>query len=188
MRVLGLQGSPRRNGNSQHLLSAFMTEAAKLGALTETIAVTERNILPCREYVVCEKKGTCPIEDDMNDVYRLLRWADVVVAASPIFFYSVTAQLKALIDRCQALWARKYRLKLKDPGAGMRAGVLLAVGATRGKSLFDGVNLTAKYFFDAVDARFAEHLEYRGIEGRKDMAAHPTAAREKKNKKNKYKK
>ncbi len=175
MLILGLQGSPRKKGNTQFLLSAFMQAAARQGALTRTIQVVERNILPCKEYVVCEKKGTCPIDDDMAaDIYGQLRQAEVVVLASPIFFYNMTSQLKALVDRCQTFWARKYRLKLRDPLSKTRRGYVLSVGATRGKNLFEGLNLTAKYFFDAIDARFEGSLVYRGIEGPKDLAQHPT--------------
>ncbi len=176
MRVLGLQGSPRRKGNASLLLAAYMAEAKRLGALTHTVDVERHHVLPCKEYIVCEKKGYCPIDDDMQHfLYGRIRWADIIVMASPVFFFNVTAQLKALIDRCQVFWARKYRLKLTDPGAGTRQGCLLAVGASRGKKLFDGVELTAKYFFDAVDARYAERLMYRGVESFKDIERHPTA-------------
>ncbi len=65
MLVLGLQGSPRKNGNTDILLSAFMAAAREHGATTETIFVTKRDIKPCMEYIVCEKKGFCPIDDDM---------------------------------------------------------------------------------------------------------------------------
>ena len=113
-------------------------------------------------------------DDDMGgEIYGLLRQADIIVAASPIFFYNVTAQLKALIDRCQTLWARKYMLKLKDPGHGVRRGFLLGVGATRGKQLFDGMHLTAKYFFDAVAAEYSGSLTYRGVEGRGHILQQP---------------
>lgn len=174
MLILGLQGSPRRKGNTQFLLSAFLQAVARQGAVTRTIQVVERNIAPCREYVVCEKKGYCPIDDDMAaEIYGLLRRAEVVVLASPIFFYNMTAQLKALVDRCQTFWARKYRLKLSDPLKGTRRGYLLSVGATRGKNLFEGLQLTAKYFFDAIDARYEGSLVYRGIEGPKDLSGHP---------------
>ena len=78
------------------------------------------------------------------------------------------------MDRCQVFWARKYRLKLSDPLKATRRGYLLSVAATRGKTLFDGLQLTTKYFFDAIDARFDGSLVYRGIEGPKDMANHPT--------------
>jgi len=174
MLVLGLQGSPRKKGNTNYLLSTFMEAARKSGARTTTIDVTKKNIIPCKEYTVCEKKGFCPIDDDVRDeIYPLLRQADVVVVATPIFFYNMTAQLKAVVDRCQTFWARKYKLKLKDPGANMRRGFLLSVGATKGKNLFEGLHLTTQYFFDAIDANFEGSLTYRGIEGPNEMAALP---------------
>ena len=176
MNVLGLQGSPRK-GNTCFLLSEFMCAAEKLGAAVVAVDVQEKNILPCTECRVCETCGFCPIDDDMTaEVYMLLREADVVVMASPVFFYSVPAQLKALIDRSQVLWARRYRLGLEDPGRRWRKGFLLSLGATRGKRLFDGIRLTAEYFFDAVGARFAGELVYRGIEHLGDMEKQEGAA------------
>ena len=175
MLVLGINGSPRKKSNSGYLLSAFLKEAEKLGARTHLVDVTKQNILPCRELIVCEKKGFCPIDDDMKtDVYALLREADVIVPATPIFFYNATAQLKALIDRSQTLWARKYRLKLSDPKSNIRRGFYLSVAATRGKQLFEGLDLTMKYFFDAVDARHDGGLTYREVEHSGDMQKHPT--------------
>jgi multimeric flavodoxin WrbA/protein-tyrosine-phosphatase len=179
MLILGLQGSPRKKGNTSFLLSTFMTAAEKFGARTHVIDVTRKEVIPCKEYTVCEKKGYCPIEDDVKDeIYPLLREAELVVVATPIFFYNMTSQLKAVVDRCQMFWARKYRLKLKDPGAKMRRGFLLAVGATRGKNLFEGLNLTTQYFFDAIGAKFEDSLTYRGIEGPKDMSRHPEVIEE----------
>ncbi|RZB34856.1 MAG: hypothetical protein SRB1_00624 [Desulfobacteraceae bacterium Eth-SRB1] len=179
MMVLGLQGSPREKGNTSFLLSAFMDEAEKLGAQTHVIDINEKDIVPCKEYTVCAKHGFCPINDDMKkEINFLLRRADVIVAATPIFFYNTTAQLKALIDRCQVFWSRKYKLKLTDPGQKYRRGFLLALGATKGKNLFDGVNLTAKYFFDAVGASFEGSLTYRGIEHAGDMEKHPAVLSE----------
>lgn len=167
MFALGLQGSPRKKGNSDLLLAMFMEALQHKGADTHTIQVCRRHIEPCKELTVCEKKGYCPIDDDMGqEIYGLLRQADIIVAAAPIFFYNVPAQLKALIDRCQTLWARKYTLKLKDPGHAVRRGFLLGVGATRGKQLFDGMHLTAKYFFDAAAAVYAGSLTFHGVEGR----------------------
>jgi hypothetical protein len=98
----------------------------------------------------------------------------VVVAATPVFFYNMSAQLKALIDRCQTFWARKYRLRWRDPRRKAKKGFLLSVAATRGNTLFDAIHLTMQYFYDAIDADYAGHLTYRGIEGPKDMARHAT--------------
>jgi protein-tyrosine-phosphatase len=129
----------------------------------------------------CEKDGFCPVDDDMQRIYPLLWQADIIVMATPVFFYGPTAQIKALIDRSQALWARRYVHKLADPGRKWRRGFLLSLGATRGKNLFDGVKLTAKYFFDAVGATSEGSLTYRQIEAQGDVARHATALSDAKN-------
>jgi protein-tyrosine-phosphatase len=118
----------------------------------------------------------------MQEIYPMLRRADIIVMATPVFFYGPTAQMKALIDRSQALWARRYVHGLSDPGRKWRLGFLLSLGATKGQNLFEGVLLTAKYFFDAVGARFDGSLTYKKIEASGDIEKHPTAlsdAREK---------
>ena len=113
------------------------------------------------------------MDDDMaRTVFPLLRRADIVILASPVYFYNFTAQAKLLIDRTQALWSRKYRLKLDDPGRSLRKGLLLSMGATKGRNLFDGMELTAKYFFDAIGAVHSGTLGYRRIESLGDMEKH----------------
>jgi multimeric flavodoxin WrbA/protein-tyrosine-phosphatase len=160
----------------------FLTEAEGLGAYTQRLDVARMNISPCLECGTCDNEGFCPVDDDMQLVYPLLRQAEVVVMATPVFFYGPTAQLKALIDRSQALWSRKYVHKLIDPGRKWRRGLLVSVGATKGKNLFDGLNLTAKYFFDAVGASFDDSLTYRKIEEAGDIKKHATAENDAKEK------
>jgi arsenate reductase len=174
MFILGLQGSPRIRGNTRDLLSAFLDQAGRAGAQTRLLDVARMNITPCLGCGKCEKKGFCVIaNDDMaTTIYPLLRRADVVVAATPIYFYHASAQLKVLIDRTQALWSRKYRFKLDDPGKKWRQGVLMSVAASAGANLFDGLELSARYFFDAVGADYAHALTYRNIEHPGDMRAH----------------
>lgn len=168
MFILGLQGSPRKGGNTDILLAAFMEQAQKAGAAVRTIQVARAGIVPCRGCGYCETNGTCVIADDPMSllIYGLMRRADVIVAASPVFFYGVSAQLKGLIDRSQTLWSRKYVYQLADPLATIRKGVLLSVGASSGRQLFDGIHLTAKYFFDGINAQFDHALTYRGVESK----------------------
>jgi len=183
MLILGLQGSPRKKGNTNYLLTTFMKEAERYGVQTCTIQVAKKNIVPCIGCGYCEKNGICVTQDDdmTNEIYPLLREADVVVLATPIYFYNVTAQLKAPVDRTQTLWSRKYKLQLTDPARHYRRGFLLAQGATKGKNLFEGLILTAKYFFDAVGAGFSGSLTYRHIENPGDMEKHPTVHTDVKN-------
>jgi arsenate reductase (thioredoxin) len=168
MFILGLQGSPRKGGNTDSLLAAFMEKAEQAGAVVKTIQVAKAGIVPCIGCGYCESHGTCVFADDpmSTEIYGLLRAADMVVAASPVFFYGVSSQLKSLIDRSQTLWSRKYVYKLRDPLAATRKGVLLSVGASKGRQLFDGVQLTARYFFDAINADFCHALTYRGVEAK----------------------
>ncbi len=178
MLVLGISGSPRRGGNTDELLAAFLTEARALGAETKEIIPASLKIKPCIECRTCEKTGFCALDDDMQQVYGLMWAADVIAVASPIFFYSVTAYLKAVIDRTQCLWARRHLFKLTDPGAHWRKGLFLSVGATRGEKLFDGAALTMKYFFDALDMVFYKSLLYREIDEKGEILRHPTALAE----------
>ena len=176
MLVLGIQGSPRKKGNTNFLLAEFMKEAEKLGARTLVIDAVKKKITPCIGCGSCEKKGYCVTKDDdmTREIYPLLREADVVVSASPIYFYNVTAQFKVLIDRSQTLWSRRYRLNLKDPGCKTRRGFLLSLGATKGKNLFEGTHLTMQYFYDALSAKYEGGLTYWKVEHPGDMEAHPT--------------
>jgi len=175
MLVLGLQGSPKKKGSSDYLLKTFLTEVEKMGVEVQMLDVAQMNVKPCLGCGYCEKKGFCIIDDDdmAASVYPLLRKAQVVVASSPVFFYSVTAQLKALIDRTQALWSRKYRFRLSDPLSTTRKGFFLSMGGSRGKKLFNGVHLVATYFFDAIDAGFSGSLTYPGIETSADFQNKP---------------
>ena len=110
MKVLGIAGSPRRGGNTDLLLEQAMVGAKSVGAETETIVLSKLSIEPCRHCDGCLAEGQCVIDDDMQSIYPKLRQADRIILASPMFFMGITAQAKAMIDRCQALWAIKYVL------------------------------------------------------------------------------
>ncbi len=173
MKVLGIMGSPRIKGNSDLLLDEALKGAQSQGAEVEKIVVDKLNIAPCKEYYGCLKDGNCVIRDDMDDLYLKILESDAIIVASPIFFYTVSAQLMLLISRCQALWARKYVLKSMD--IPLKKGVFIAVGATKGEKLFDGPKLTMKYFFQAINADYSEELLIRGVDKRGEIQDHPTA-------------
>ncbi|MCP4118698.1 MAG: flavin reductase [Desulfobacteraceae bacterium] len=179
MLVLGLKGSPRKKGNSDYLLRLFLQEAEERGWEIRVVDAVKENFTPCIGCGNCERKGVCIIEDAMpENFFSLVRRADVVVVAVPAYFYAVPARIKALMDRTQTLWSRKYVFKIKDPGHDFRKGALLAVGATHGKDLFDGIHLNVKYFLDAAGAKLEESLCYRGIDERGQMEKHPSVRTE----------
>ena len=103
-KVLILSGSPRKNGNSDILCDEFMKGALEVGNEVEKIRVAEKNIGYCRACYACRGTGVCAIKDDMAEILQKMIDADVLVLASPVYFYSIDAQLKALIDRTVARW------------------------------------------------------------------------------------
>ena len=103
-KVLILSGSPRKDGNSDMLCNEFMRGAAESGNEVEKIRVAEKKIGFCTGCYACRNTGVCAIKDDMAEVMQKLIDADVIVLASPVYFYSIDAQLKALIDRTVCRW------------------------------------------------------------------------------------
>lgn len=103
-KVLILSGSPRKNGNSDILCDEFAKGAMEAGHEVEKIRVAEKKIGYCRACYACRGTGVCAIKDDMAEVLQEMIDCDVMVLASPVYFYSIDAQLKALIDRTVARW------------------------------------------------------------------------------------
>lgn len=103
-KVLILSGSPRVGGNSDLLCDEFALGAKESGNIVEKIFVANKKIAPCRACYACRNNGICVIKDDMKEVLQKMIDADVIVLASPVYFYSISAQLKAVIDRTLARW------------------------------------------------------------------------------------
>lgn len=109
-KILILSGSPRKGGNSDILCDEFMRGAIEGGNTVEKVRVAEKNIGYCRACYYCKNSGgKCVIRDDMAELLQKMIDADVIVLASPVYFYSIDAQLKAVIDRTVARW-----LEVKD--------------------------------------------------------------------------
>jgi multimeric flavodoxin WrbA len=175
IKVLGILGSPRRQGNTEILLDSALAGAVDRGAKVEKVLISEMEISPCKEIYACLEAGRCAIQDDMQILYEKLLAADHLVFASPIFFYGVTAQAKAMVDRCQALWVKRYILGMGREDTRTRRGVFISVGATRGKNLFDGAVLTVKYFYDAIGVNYINALLVNKVDTKARIREHPSA-------------
>ena len=104
-KILILSGSPRKGGNSDLLCDPFAKGAAEAGNAVEKIRVADKKIGYCCACYYCrDHAGVCAIKDDMAEVLQKMIDADVIVLASPVYFYSIAAQLKAVIDRTVARW------------------------------------------------------------------------------------
>ncbi len=104
-KVLILSGSPRKGGNSDLLCDEFARGALEAGNEVEKIRVATKKVAPCAACYYCrDHGGTCCFKDDMAGILQKMIDADVLVLASPVYFYSIDAQLKAVIDRTVARW------------------------------------------------------------------------------------
>jgi multimeric flavodoxin WrbA len=171
-RVLGLAASPRRGGNSEALLDAFLATSAAGGAECEKIVLVTESIGPCVACEDCYATGRCCIADDADALFAKLLAADIVVFATPIYFYAIPAQAKNAIDRCQVLWARQAKLGQRRSVSRSR-GVLIATAASGGQRLFEGAVLTVKYWMDTFFADLQTVCAYRGLDQRTDVGSRP---------------
>lgn len=180
MKILTIQGSPRKGGNTEVLLQAVANGANVAGASIEQIRICDYKIAPCLNCGACDQTGECIIDDEMPFLYEKIVAADRVILASPIYFYGVTAQAKAFIDRCQALWNRNRLLKEKDlwQEDPKRQGLFVSVAATKGKRVFEGAILCAKYGFDAMGFHYGGEFLFRGADRKGDMARFSEALKE----------
>ncbi len=108
--VLGIAGGTRRSGNSETLLERALAGARDVGANTELVRLLDLSINPCicPQSEDCLLTGVCTVLDDMQALYAKLRSVDLIYIAFPIAFRGVPAQTKALYDRTQPMWVRKY--------------------------------------------------------------------------------
>jgi len=173
--ILAVYGSPRRQGNTATLLKRAVSGAVDAGAQVNEINLRDLKMSPCLEIYGCKKEGKCVIKDDFHQVIDQIMSAQGLMLASPIFFYTVSAHTKILMDRCQSLWVKKYWIDKVPYGqwTPIRKGLFISVGATKGKKLFDGTLLTVKYFFDVLDMELWRSLLYRSLDFEDDVLKHP---------------
>jgi multimeric flavodoxin WrbA len=179
-KILAIYGSPRRKGNTTLLLNHAVQGASDAGAQVEEIVLRDLKMSPCLEIYGCKETGRCVIQDDFQKIYDALFACQGLMIASPIFFYTVSAHTKILMDRCQSLWVKKYWIDKIPYGQWepKRKGLFISVGATKGKKLFDGTLLTLKYFFDVLDMELWKALLFRGLDSEEDVLSHPDYLRE----------
>lgn len=173
MYLLAIHGSPRKNGNTEILLDHFLKGINQNIISFEKIRLFELKYQPCIECGECETKGECVLEDDFKELYSKILKADFIVVATPIFFYSHTSYVHAFFERFQAFWTRKYILKLPHPLNKTPKGILLGIGGTKGKRLFECVVRSFKYVLDTIYGVYLGGLFFRGIDKKGDILNYP---------------
>ncbi len=172
MYLLAIHGSPRKNGNTEILLDAFL-EGVKSYLEFEKIRLSELNYKPCLECGKCETEGLCQIQDEFQLIYPKILKADFLVIATSVFFYNHTSYVQAFFERFQVFWVRKYILKLPHPFNKQPKGILLSLGATKGDKLFSATIRSFKYVMDTLYGKYSGGLFFKGIEKKGEILNYP---------------
>lgn len=179
MKVAAFLGSPRENGNTELLLNSALEGVREQGHDTAVFNPNLLNFRPCQNCGGCDETGICVFRDDMDAIYRAIREADRIILASPIFFFGLSAQAKAMIDRCQSFWCEKYLLK-KPIAAGPfgRKGLLLLVGGMKREEGVRCSETTARAFFRTVSVPEHATLSFLDVDKKGAVLTHPTALKD----------
>ena len=172
MNVLGINGSPRIGGNTDILLDRVLEGADRQGGRAEKVILNGLKFCPCQECEDITGDSVCVIDDDWHEVYKRIENADAIILASPIFFGSISAQSKMMIDRFQCVWRAKYMLK-KDIFNRRKKGGFISVQASARKDFFDNAKSIVKNFFAVINVDYKEELFCPGIEEKAAILRYP---------------
>ncbi len=115
MKILGIEGSPRKDGNTEKLVKQVLAGAQEAGGRTEFLKLAELSINYCRGCGSCRATGQCVIEDDMDRVVEAIQQSDVIVMGSPIYAWQVSGTTKVFMDRLCRLLTPEYKSRLNGP-------------------------------------------------------------------------
>ncbi len=174
MKGLALTASPRREGNSELLLRSFAEGMESEGWEIETLRLNDLNIRPCQACDHCAPTGKCVVQDDMQKLYPKIRDCSALLLATPIFFGSLSAQLKIFIDRFQCWWHAKYNLDKPfiKPEEG-RPAYFLSVGALKKKDYSESARQIVGVYCHIVNLQLQGSLCFRGYDERGSITRDP---------------
>lgn len=173
MRVLGINSSPRNGGNTDILLDKLLESAKTSGAETEKIVLNDVRFAPCQECSDARDNGVCIVNDGMQDIFKKIEEADALVFATPIFFGSVSAQAKMMIDRFQCLWKAKYVHRTVSVSPQKKNGMFIAVSAANRTDFFDNARSVTKNLFATIGVKYKYELFCPGVDAKMDILKHP---------------
>lgn len=174
--MLAILSSPRRNGNSELALRSFYRAAEEKNIPVEIARLHELRMETCRGCERCAADGVCIVKDTMEPFYDKVATVKGLVLATPIYFGSLSAQLKIFMDRFQCWWQAKYRLK--NPFVDLRqnkAGFIICTGALYRKDFGDNIEAIGKVFFHTINYHFGGFLFLPGLDQKGDIKNDPAA-------------
>jgi multimeric flavodoxin WrbA len=176
LKVLGISTSPRRDGNSDLLLQRALAGAREANADVEHMRACDYRIAGCDECGECSVMGKCRVQDDYPQILDKMLAADRIIFAAPVFFLTVSAQAKLLIDRGQCLWMRENVLGLPlFESKRDRRGMFIAVGGSRGKRQFQCVRRPILSCFKYLEVRCVSSLCINQVDEKGTILSRPDA-------------
>ena len=164
-KVVILSSSPRKGGNSEALAAAFAKGAQEAGNQVETVYLREMQYGFCKGCLACQKLGHCVIKDDAVEIAAKMHDADVLVFATPVYYYSVSGQLKTMLDRANPLFGTDYAFTKV---------YLLATAAEDESETVEGTVKAVQGWVDCFDrCELAGTVFAGGVNGVRDLAGHP---------------
>ena len=164
-KVLVISSSPRRGGNSELLAAAFAKGALEAGNQVETVHLREKQFGFCKGCFACSKLGHCVIRDDAVEIAAKMHDADVLVFATPVYYFSVSGQLKVMLDRANPLYDTDYAFNRV---------YLLATAAESEAETFEGTEKAVQGWVDCFPrCELAGTVFAGGVNGIGEIAGHP---------------
>lgn len=178
VRVLGISGSPRRKGNTEKLLDAFLKGAGAAGGEVEKVILKKLDFRSCQGCNTCHRTGVCVVKDDLTPLLEKIPSTDVLALSSPIYSMGITSELKALIDRGQFLWARKFILKNLEYDSEytkLHKGVFISTAGQDRDDVFFGAYPVLTAFFNDLGFDYYENITAYGMDTWGGIEGHPDA-------------
>lgn len=181
MKIFAVNGSPRRHGNTESILDAFLKGAVSAGADVKKINLAEIDFKNCRGCNACHKSGKCVITDALTDIFDEISESDILILASPIYSMTVTAEMKGFIDRGQFLWSQKFITKTlvyDDEHLLKHIGVFISTSGQNLPIIFDSAKPTVRAFFNDSGFAYKENILYPGVDAYGGIKFYPNALEE----------
>ncbi|MDD5529290.1 MAG: flavodoxin family protein [bacterium] len=170
MKILGIIGSPHKNGNTAILASKIMQGIKSKNSVLEKIFLDDLNLIPCKACFKCAKNGKCVLKDNFNSVVNKIRQADIIILSSPVYCETVTAQTKILIDRIDSSQVIVTKLKGKtilkrrtEWNTYTKKGIIVCTGDLSPMKEIKQTSSVMKRAFGDLNIKLTDEILARGL-------------------------
>ncbi|MFA6142369.1 MAG: flavodoxin family protein [Candidatus Omnitrophota bacterium] len=170
VKALGICASPRKGGNSEIIIDSFLDGVKTCGnSSVNKIFLSDLVIKFCREDECCRESGECDMDDDMRAIYKDFDDADIVAISAPVYFGSIPAKLKLMVDRFQPHWIKKEVFKKPPLTQKKRKGVFLCVSASNREDFFKNARQVIRNLYSMLGIEYSGEIYCGDVDNRGDI-------------------